>query len=330
NTRHLDRIDLSKTILMSESSTNPGIFRKNHKKMFFCGSLFPLGIFIEKYGGSKKRLGAGGSVATTAWDFCRLISSGHLFCGGLDLGFPENKTHFHGSFFEERFHTLTSRITPPEDYTYKAIISGNPFSKGNNTGTYTLTDSRLSIYIQWFEEQIKINKISNIWNISPLGIKIEGMDYMDIKKLLNYPDIRDEIDNIRKKIATISTDTVKQTKKTLIQGTNILKDELERLSTLSNKGILLILEYKGGEQGGISVSKLLKGLNEIDNQIMKSDSKEITSFLLQPIIDEIAEKKRAETFDAGIEESKKLYSRIRESSDFHLSLVLSHLQNYDN
>ena len=68
NTRHLDRIDLSKTILMSESSTHPGIFRKNHKKMFFCGSLFPLGIFIEKFGGSKKRLGAGGSVATTAWD----------------------------------------------------------------------------------------------------------------------------------------------------------------------------------------------------------------------------------------------------------------------
>ena len=133
-----------------------------------------------------------------------LISSGHLYCGGLDLGFPENKTHFHGSFFEERFHTLTTRTTPPEDYTYKAIISGNPYKKANNTGTYTLTDNRLSIYIQWFEEQIQINKIDKIWNISPLGIKIEGMDYKDIKELLNYPDIREKIGFLKKNIETSS------------------------------------------------------------------------------------------------------------------------------
>jgi hypothetical protein len=330
NTRHLDRIDLSKTILMSESSTNSGIFRKNHNKMFFCGSLFPLGIFIEKYGGSKKRLGAGGSVATTAWDFCRLISSGHLFCGGLDLGFPENKTHFHGSFFEERFHTFTSRITPSEDYTFKAVSSGNPFMKNNNTGTYTLTDNRLSIYIQWFEEQIEINKISNIWNISPLGIKIEGMDYKDITKLLHYPDIRKEIDSIRKSIETSSADTVKRTAKSLAQGTNILKKELERLSILSTRGILLISEYYSKKQESISIQILLESLNEIDNQIMESDSKEITSFLLQPIIDEITGKDGAETFDEGITDTKELYLKIKESTDFHLSLVLSHLQNYKN
>lgn len=289
-----------------------------------------MGLFIEKYGGSKKRLGAGGSVATTAWDFCRLISSGHLFCGGLDLGFPENKTHFHGSFFEERFHTLTSRITPPEDYTYKSIISGNPFKKENNTGTYTLTDNRLSIYIQWFEEQIEINRISNIWNISPLGIKIKGMEYKDISKLLLYPDIRKEIDSIRKSIEISSADTVERTNKALTRGINILKRELERLSILSNKGILLISEYNSQKQESISIQMLLEGLNKIDNQIMESDSKEITSFLLQPIIDEVTGKDGANTFDEGIKDSEELYSKIKESSDFHLSLVLSHLQNYNN
>jgi hypothetical protein len=330
NIRHLDRVDLSKTILMSESSTHPGIFRKNHRKMFFCGSLFPLGIFIEKFGGSKKRLGAGGSVATTAWDFCRLISYGHLFCGGLDLGFPENKTHFHGSFFEEKVHTETSRIAPPEDYTYKAIRNGNPFNKTNNTGTYTLTDNRLSIYIQWFEEQIKINKISNIWNISPLGIKIEGMGYKDIKELFNYPDIRGEIENIRSQIKITSKEAVKNADAALMKGTNILKDELERLSTLSNRGISLISEYKNEKQDRISVSTLLESLDKIDNQIMKSDSKEITSFLLQPFINEVTEKDRVDTFDEGIEESKKLYSGIKESVDFHLELVLSYLHSRNN
>nr|MDA3941211.1 DUF115 domain-containing protein [Spirochaetia bacterium] len=161
NTRHLDRADLNKTILISESSTHPGIFKKEHRKIFFCGSLFPLGIFMEKYGGHKKRLAAGGSVATTAWDFCRLLSNGEIFCGGLDLGFPNNKTHFHGSFFEEKIHTETTRETPAENYAYSYLSSGNTFLSKNNLGTKTLTDQRLSIYIQWFEEQININKIEN-------------------------------------------------------------------------------------------------------------------------------------------------------------------------
>ncbi len=92
----------------------------------------------------------------------------------------------------------------------------------------------------------------------------------------------------------------------------------------------MISEYKNEKQGRISVSTLLESLDEIDNQIMKSDSKEITSFLLQPFINEVTEKDRVDTFDEGIEESKKLYSGIKESVDFHLELVLSYLLNRDN
>ena len=332
NTRHLDRIDLDKTILISESSTHPGIFRKKHSKMFFSGSLFPLGIFMEKYGGHKKRLAAGGSVATTAWDFCRLLSSGDIFCGGLDLGFPENRTHFHGSFFEEKVHTETTKKSPPENFAYSYISSGNTFLNINNRGTKTLTDQRLSVYIAWFEEQIKINKIKNIWNISPYGIKIEGMNYKDLKELFNYPDIRDKIDTIKNNIQEIPENKKKLVKESLLQGINILNKEFTRLLTLSERAIGLIYKYKTTKKENSTVKNstvknLIKNLDLIDNQIINSESSQISSFLLQPIINDISKNTKAKTFDEGIDNSEELYIKIKESAGFHKSIVLTYLKN---
>ncbi|RLD36067.1 MAG: hypothetical protein DRI73_01380 [Bacteroidetes bacterium] len=327
NTRHLDRVNLSKTILISESSTHPGIFRKNHNKMFFCGSLFPLGVFMEKFGGHKKKLAAGGSVATTAWDFCRTLSSGPIFCGGLDLGFPENKTHFHGSFFEEKVHMETLKTAPPENFAYNYITSGNTVLYNNNKGSKTLTDQRLSIYIKWFEEQIKINKISNIWNLSPLGIKIEGMDFKDIKEILDYPDIRNKIDSIKNNIKKSSETEMDCIRKELNKGINILENELKRLMSLSNKAIEQIYNYKNSKKNSLIVNNLLKNLDIIDKQIMGSDSSQISSFLLQPIIAEIEKKAKAKTFDEEINNSEQLYNNIKESADFHRTLVSSFLKN---
>ncbi len=330
NTRHLDRVSFNKTILMSESSTHPGIFRKNHKNLFFCGSLFPLGVFIEKYGGRKKRLGAGGSVATTAWDFCRLLSRGDLFCGGLDLGFPENKTHFHGSFFEEKIHTETTRFSPPEDYSYRVFISGTPYKRINNSGTMTVTDSRLSVYIQWFEEQIKINSISNIWNISPLGIRIEGMPYRGLQSLKKYPEIRKKIEQIKDKIKLKSVDETLNTEKSLLNGIITLKNELTRLSALAAEGIDLTQKCKYEAAKNLPLSDLLSSLNDIDNRIIESGTKEISSFLLQPVIEKISESSISTTMEQGIEGSENLYREIKESSDFHINLISLYLKIHSN
>ena len=330
NTRHLDRIDLSRTILISESSTHPGIFKKNHSKLFFCGSLFPLGVFMEKYSGYKKRLAAGGSVATTAWDFCRLISNGHLYCGGLDLGFPDNKTHFHGSFFEEKVHTNTFRLTPPENFAYNYITSGNTVPGENNKGTKTLTDQRLSIYIKWFEEQISINKVRDIWNLSPLGIKIEGMPFKDLKVLLKYPEIRSEIDRKKATIKLISDNNRKDIRGEVKKGVTILEKEFNRLLSLSNNALKLISRYKNTKKDKLSVNNIIKNLDTIDKQIIESESSQISSFLLQPIINEIAEKEKAKTFDTEIDNSEELYLKIKDAAYFHKKLILSYIKNNQN
>ena len=117
NCRHLDRCgcDRIRTALVAESAVYPPVLSLPFKNKFLCGSLFPFGTFIEKQVDQKGRLGAGGSVATTAWDFARALfqnREGDIWIAGLDLAFPDLKTHFRGARFEEQSNSQSNRFSP--------------------------------------------------------------------------------------------------------------------------------------------------------------------------------------------------------------------------
>ena len=127
NSRHLDRCVCEKTALVAESAVFPPVLRLPFKKTFLCGSLFPLGTFIEKQVDPKGRLGAGGSVATTAWDFARSLGAKDIWIAGLDLAFPSLKTHFRGARFEDISNSMSCRFNPVEKWVVRALRDGFPF-----------------------------------------------------------------------------------------------------------------------------------------------------------------------------------------------------------
>ena len=102
NGRHLDRCPAPCTCLIAESAVYPPVLRHPFSRIFLCASLFPLGGFIEDRLDPKGKLGAGGSVATSAWDFARILRPSALWIAGLDMAFPGLKTHFQGALFEDR------------------------------------------------------------------------------------------------------------------------------------------------------------------------------------------------------------------------------------
>jgi hypothetical protein len=155
NSRYLERTSFNRTVLVSESSTHPRVFRLLPLKTYFCGSLFPLGKYLEGFIGERGTLGAGGSVATTAWDFARMLGCSPLFCAGLDLGFPRMQTHYRGSFFEESIHSIESRLDPGEGRIFSYTYGAGPFPSENYSGGRTLTDKRLVLYKWWFEGQAR-------------------------------------------------------------------------------------------------------------------------------------------------------------------------------
>ncbi|MCL2705965.1 MAG: DUF115 domain-containing protein, partial [Spirochaetaceae bacterium] len=205
NSRHLDRSssagENSETILISEPSTYSKIFRNFKNYKYFSGSIFPLGQYFEDATFHRGKIGAGGSVATSAWDFTRQAGCSETLFAGLDLGYPGKKTHFKGSFFEERAHTLSYRLHPASDMDFSLITDASLIETESNNGSTVFTDKRLEIYRQWFEEQLKMHTLKTL-SLSQNGVKIKSMEVIDLKTALDKPDIRESIDH---KIDSIKT-----------------------------------------------------------------------------------------------------------------------------
>ena len=310
NTRHLDHIDLSKTILVSESATHPSVFRKKHGILYLSGSLFPLGQFMETYINPRKRLGAGGSVSTSAWDFCHLISTGPVYCAGLDLGFPDTQTHYKGSFFEERSHTLSTYLNSAEDQAFRALNGAHPFPLTNNTGGATLTDQRLIVYKQWFEERLEQSPERKTYNLSPKGIKIEGIPFVPLRELLSFPHKRKTIDNVIRKLSPPSRIDTERRKQNIFQGAKYLIEELEKLSSLTEKSIETINTFLQDPKE-LPYTEAVTILDTLDKEILNLKSKKISGFLIQPLLKDVISEKSTDPLLI----SKNLYAQIKESSN---------------
>ena len=159
-----------------------------------CDSHFPLGSYIERHIGSFGALGAGGSVATSAWDVARVIGSQPIYCAGIDLGFPQGHIHCRGSFFEERMHLHSSRLRPTETGIFAYLGEAGAIRLAANDSGHTISDSRMLIYKQWFEAQMRRYPAIRSYNLAPHGVAIEGMPYRTLDTLLALPRRRDTID----------------------------------------------------------------------------------------------------------------------------------------
>jgi len=241
NVRHLHRAAAPNAALIAESAVYPSILKPilrggegeaghslnsvgfdSFKRVFFCQSLFPLGRFIEDRTDPKGVLGAGGSVATSAWDFARLLGTDAIWIAGLDLAFPGRQTHFKGALFEENAHAVSERFCPAETLSMRALESGFPFTGRSAAGGKVLTDRRLSLYAAWFESRFRESALAaeqpgtteqaagsegeasegagnegvglRNYSLSPDGLAIPGLVLADPEKLLALPDRREEID----------------------------------------------------------------------------------------------------------------------------------------
>lgn len=325
NARHLDGHSLESTILVSESSTYPGVFHRGLGPLFFCGSLFPLGQYLERATGEKGKLGAGGSVSTTTWDFARTLGCSPLLCAGLDLGFPRLGTHFHGGFFEERMHTISNRTSTAASMSYHLLRDASPYPVENNTGGTTLTDRRLVIYKWWFEGQLKIYPSTNTLNLSKSGVKIEGMPYEEPAGLLDYPPIRGEID---KRIGRIRAEAIEKKRQSDVRikvkaALAELTDELKHLAEEASSALETLDRLERQLQRDGDPTERLNELNDIDGRISSLMSRDIAGFLMHSTAQTILERGGgAQTpGEQPLHDSRELYTKLYDAADYHLRLL---------
>jgi len=319
NSRHLDGLDLSDSILVSESATHPDIFRGRYRSIYFSGSLFPLGAFLEGERSSRMKLGAGGSVATTAWDFARLIGSSRIVAAGLDLGFPDLQTHFRGCYFEQRLFTLNSRFKPYEQSYFQSMKSGAPFQAEDFNGRPVLTDRRLVVYKQWFEEQLAHPSSPSTLTISSRGMRISGIEAQSPETVLSWPMKRNEINTLKKRVLNLdgtAGEPIGLRLKKLIL-------DLQKLKQTADRGVQAVSELlPTAQSGGDDIHALqLRALDDIDRDILNISGRNVAGFLINPLLEEIQQSQpEQDTLENNLNTSLRLYTEIAKAADFHIQL----------
>lgn len=320
NSRHLDQLKQQRPLLVSESSSYPGVFQHFKGDIFFASSLFPLGREIEQCLGSFGKLGAGGSVATSAWDLARLMDCSPLYIAGLDLAYPNWNTHCRGALFEERCNWIQNRFTNGEGIFFRYIYDAYPHYQNSNQNSQVLTDKRLSIYKDWFEQQLEIHQDFECYNLSANGLKIKGMPYLDSEFLKELPECRDKINQILTELREQEDHNNKDKSHKLLSAIEQLLVQLEELKELAEYALCCLGKIEENKRKE-DINPYLKELDNIDKKILAMDSRHIAAFIINSELENIGRHPQTESHSAILEQSFKVYQALADSCREHQVLL---------
>jgi hypothetical protein len=327
NARHLDRASAAGSCLIAESAVWPSVLREPFARIFLCASLFPLGRFLEERLGPKGSLGAGGSVATTAWDFARslLPSGGDIWIAGLDLSFPGLKTHFRGALFETRSFSESRRFMPAETLSVRALRDGLPFLAPSANGGQVLTDRRLSLYASWFENQALLYPALRSHSLSPEGLAMKGFPVSPVEELLALPPRRAEITALlAEAFSGVDRD---------FKDPGALEERASRYRSASAEllrgleGLRALAEESAGLAAAANPrgqkadrDRILVRLGDANRLIRESEVKDVAGFLFPPLPDPDASPAGPGTDPYGryLELSAQFYRSLAEAAEYHL------------
>ena len=319
NARHIIDLESPSSILITESAAYPSVFRFNCKEIVLCSSLFPLGKYIEGFTGQKGVLSAGGSVATSAWDFARFIGSKTIFIAGLDLSFPEKKTHIKGSTFEEKNHCESTKFTTFETAIGKQLYNEHTEVSKDYENNDVITDARMKLYAWWFESKCAANPDTKTYSVSSKSLAIPGMNVATIETILQFANAENDIatfcdskqDNHLKSDANIADE---------------LLAEFATLQKIVENGIRICKKSIYTEK---DCTKVLEKLDLIDKEIRNSEAKNIVSLVFPSteqfdliMQEELPHKPLQENYITmtkySLEKSCILYTLIKKSIDKHI------------
>ena len=268
--KHIDGIKSPSSILITESAVYPSVFRFLCKKIICCKSNFPLEHYFDSFRSEKGTLVAGGSVASTAWNFAQYAGASEIYVAGLDLAFVNKQTHIKGSTFEQATHTTSKRIATAETSNMPILFSGNACYEKNYKQENVLTDQRMKMFAWWFESRLEQFPHVKTYTFSQNGLYIPGIEFITIDKLLSKPEITKE------KLTFLSLEQNQiPTEQDFEKAINSFEQEF---TIIKERIFLAINQLKNNETKSLSlkftdnqtINQIIKMLTPTQNQIQKA------------------------------------------------------------
>lgn len=317
NWRHLEGLSSPGSILVSESAAWPAVFRFGARAAFLGGSLFPLGRAVEAYASPKGLLGAGGSVATSAWDLARLLGASPIYMAGLDLSFPGGATHAKASLFEQRALSGGRRLFPADSAQAAALFSADPSPAPDNSGGLVRTDRRMALYAWWFESRLARPSSPPTRSLSSRGLAIPGMPLAGLDELLALPPRRPELAARLDAVAALREEAGASDR--LEEGRLALLADLSRVQTVAASAAAAAAAARAALAAGREPREELALLDRADAELLGNAARDVAGFLLPPLGELLS--RRARDLAESLEQSEAIYRGAAESARYHLEVL---------
>ena len=177
--KHIAGLAAPESILICPLSVYPAVFRFKCREIVLCSEMFPVSKYFESKLGYFGDLGAGGSVASSAWNLCCMLGAENIYFAGLDLSYPQGQTHIKGSSAEQTFHTGANRLAPVQKMNSSSRFGANPEYAFDYDGNQVLTDARMKMFAWWFESKITATTNVKTYTLSRASMRIPGVEFAE-------------------------------------------------------------------------------------------------------------------------------------------------------
>ena len=177
--KHIAGLAAPESILICPLSVYPAVFRFKCRQIVLCSEMFPVSKYFESKLGDFGDLGAGGSVASSAWNLCCMLGAKNIYFAGLDLSYPQGQTHIKGSSAEQTFHTGANRLVPVQKMNSSSRFGANPEYAFDYAGNQVLTDARMKMFAWWFESKIAACTNVKTYTLSRASMRIPGVEFAE-------------------------------------------------------------------------------------------------------------------------------------------------------
>ncbi|WP_018525978.1 motility associated factor glycosyltransferase family protein [Alkalispirochaeta alkalica] len=324
NTRHLDNLpSRERTLVVAEPATHPRVFRLWDGPGALAASLFPLGAFIDHRLGRTRKLGAGGSVATSAWDLARFMGAREIYLAGIDLGFPGSRTHCRGSFFEERLILRGSRLEPAEQGLYRYLHGAQAAPVPAARGGTIPSDARMEVYRNWFSEQNQRYPEITTRLLTPESSAIEGTGLACPTELaaglsLTLPPEKAPLwKDPARALRTLPPSRNLPRREAPREILRNLEESLTRIHRIAREGEALCRTLKGLEE--LDPGELAR-LDEVDQLLASCSDRELAGFLAARGLEEAAARTPSSPREA-VAQAEEIYQAIAGACAYHQDLL---------
>ena len=274
--KHIAGLASPSSILVCPLSVYPAVFRFKCRQIILCSEMFPVSDFFEAALGNFGDLGAGGSVASSAWNLCRKLGARNIYFAGLDFSYTKKQTHIKGSSAEQKFHTNADRIGSLEKQSAGAMFSANPQYGTSYDGNKVLTDSRMKMFAWWFESKIAETSDVENYTLCPQSMKIPGVKIASVEDVLQGARITGQIAGASPRP---EADCIQPAPVTPVPFPQICKsftNEIQKLTQVINQAV---------EKCIVAGPNLLSELSLLEQQIAESSLGQIIA-LARPVTDD--------------------------------------------